>query len=481
MLHEVREYSKCNHSPAYFCENYLQIYDATDRVWVPFHLWPAQYEALKCFECERLNVVLKARQLGLTWLALGFGLWLTLFRPSATTLLFSRRDDEAVYLLGEERFLGMYNRLPDYLRSREITINNAHEFAVSNGSIVRAFPTSAGDSYTASLVIIDEADLVPDFGRLMRSVKPTIDGGGRMIVVSRSDKADPMSEFKNLYRAAKAGVNGWRATFMPWYARPTRSEGWYEEQRREIFERTGSYDDLHEQYPATDLEALAPAQRSKRLPLEWLQQCAKPLRAKSGLTIAPQLEIYENPIRWHKYVIGCDPAEGNPGSDDSALEVIDIETGHEVAALAYPCEVSNFAALIDAIGQHYNHAAVLVLRNNHGHAVLGWLNEHSGLRLIHGTDGKPGFVENRVTKPALYVALADALRDMEIVLHSEQTIAQCASIEGSTLSAPEGLHDDRASALCAANWARRAAGAAFETTVIVRSDVLEAIDNTRGY
>ena len=65
------------------------------------------------------------------------------------------------------------------------------------------------------LVIVDEADLVPDLGRLMRAVKPTIDGGGRMILVGRADKSKPQSEFKRMYRAAKKKLTEWAAVFLP--------------------------------------------------------------------------------------------------------------------------------------------------------------------------------------------------------------------------------------------------------------------------
>lgn len=123
------------------------------------------------------------------------------------------------------------------------------------------FRRRAAISYTASLVIVDEADLIDDFGRLMRSVKPTIDGGGRMVVLSRSNKSKPLSEFKNLYREAKAGRNGWHAIFLPWWVRPARNAAWYEAQRADIEARTHALDDLHEQYPGTDFEALAPAQK----------------------------------------------------------------------------------------------------------------------------------------------------------------------------------------------------------------------------
>lgn len=99
----------------YWCDRYAQVYDATARTWLPFHLWPAQREVDSVLESQRLVVILKARQLGMTWLVVGYALWLMLFRPAATVLLFSWRDDEADQLLGF-RLAGMYQRLPEWMQ-----------------------------------------------------------------------------------------------------------------------------------------------------------------------------------------------------------------------------------------------------------------------------------------------------------------------------------------------------------------------------
>src|SRR5689334_1334612 len=101
----------CAEHPGYFLDRYVSIYDAGCADWIPFRLWAAQIETLDTICDNRLVVILKARQLGLTWLVLGFALWQLIFRPKATVLLFSRRDDEAVDLL-KTRLRGMYDRLP---------------------------------------------------------------------------------------------------------------------------------------------------------------------------------------------------------------------------------------------------------------------------------------------------------------------------------------------------------------------------------
>jgi hypothetical protein len=449
---QLAEVAKCYRSAAYFITHYCHIYDATLGDWIPFALWPEQRRTLDVVINNLLVVILKARQLGLTWLVLAYALWLTLFRPAATVLLFSRRDDEAMYLLGDERLGGMARRLPEWMRPRA-TEDSRHVWALANGSVVRAFPTGVGDSYTATLAIVDEADLVPDLGRLMRAVKPTVDGGGRMILLSRANKSEPESEFKNIYRAAKRGENGWAPVFLSWHARPGRDAAWYDAQRRDILSRTGALDDLHEQYPASDAEALAPATLDKRIAPQWLLQCYEeraPLAHVEGAPAIPGLEIYARPQPSRRYVMGVDPAEGNPTSDPSALTVLDALSGEEVAALAGRIEPAIIAAHADRIGRWYNRAACMVERNNHGHSVLLWLRDHSSLPRLVGWDGKEGWLSTSRGKTLLYDAAADAFRDREVVLHSFATFTQLSSIEGATLKAPEGQHDDRADscALC---------------------------------
>jgi hypothetical protein len=326
--------------------------------------------------------------------------------------------------------------------------DNDHEWSWSNGSRALAFPTTGGDSYTATLVIVDEADLVPDLTALMARVKPTIDGGGRMILVSRTDKSQPRSHFKRIYTSARRGQTEWKAVFLPWSARPDRDRAWYEAQKADILNRTGALDALHEQYPATDVEALLPRTLDKRISPEWLYRCYKeqppgnPL--PTGCPALPDLEIYALPRPGHRYVIGADPAEGNPTSDDSALTILDRDSGEEVAALAGKFQPSTFAAHIDALGTWYNKAEVLVERNNHGHAVLLGLRDHSDLYRLRGLDGHEGWLSNSKGKALLYDTTADAFREGTTQLHSFATFTQLASIEGASLRAADGDADDRA-------------------------------------
>lgn len=454
-----RDLEECYFSPELFVSRHCRIYDSVTSSWIPFQLWPAQREVLRMIHKERLVIVLKARQIGLTWCCLAYALWQVVFRPIASVSLFSRRDTEALYLLGQDRMRGMYQQLPDWMKiGHEAIVDSGHEWALVNGSAVRAFPTSAGDSYVSTLAIVDEADLSPDLNRLMRSVKPTIDNGGKLVLLSRVDKTQPESEFKNIYRNARAHKNGWACIFLPWYVHPDRDEAWYERQKIDILTRTTALDDLHEQYPATDTEALAPRTLDKRIPAPWIENCYKEMDGiiDPHAPSIPGLTIYRPPEPGRVYVLGIDPAEGNPTSDDSALTVLDVLSGEECAVLAGKFQPSVIAGHADTIGKWYNNAGVMIERNNHGHAVLLWFEQNSRLRVLNGQDEKPGWLSSKLGKAILYNDLADCFKDGNTILHSFPTYMQLASIEGATLRAPEGQHDDRADSYALAEVGRAA-------------------------
>jgi len=451
------EWLKCSKSAAYFIHNYCFIYDATAGEWIPFHLWPGQLLVLAMLVNNRLNIILKARQLGQTWLVLCFILWKMLFKPACTALLFSRRENEAIVLLGEQRLRGIYKRLPKWMKVKQVLSDSSHEWALSNGSIAYGFPTTAGDSYTASIAFVDEADLVPDLEALMSAVKPTIDGGGSMVLLSRADKSNPNSLFKRIYRAAKAAKNNWASIFLPWYTRPDRDTAWYARQREDILTNTGSLDDLYQQYPATDEEALMPPQLDRRIPFAWIMKCYHELAAlKDPPFSLPFLQLFVAPDFKHRYIIGADPAEGNPSSDDSVASIIDCVTLEEVCVLAGKVEPKVFAGYLYALSRNFYRAPILVERNNHGHAVILSLEEVYNFRgLLLGEDNKPGWQTTAKSKDLMYSIGADILRDSGATIHSAKTMTQLSLIEGSTLKAPEGDFDDHAVAFMLALMAAK--------------------------
>ena len=445
---ERLEWLKCSRSFVYWLHEYGYVYDAVAREWVRFRLWEAQRDLAGAFPDELLWVVLKARQLGMTWLVLGFLLWLMLFRPAATVLLFSKRDNEAVELL-DTRLKGMYERLPAWQQCQQIEADSGHAFQLSNGSVAKAFPTTGGRSYTATAVFVDEADFVGDLRKLLDAVKPTVDAGGWLFLVSTVDKSQPGSSFKAIYRAAVGGENGYRPVFLPWWAHPERGEAWYAQLRADYLARDGHLDSLYQEYPATDSEALAGASADKRFPAQWLAACDATAEAKAldeGPAV-PGLTVYARPEAGWMYVVSADPAEGNPQSDESAAQVLAVGTGDQVAVLGGRFEPGVFAGHLLGLSEYYGAAPILVERNNHGHAVLLAL-EYAGYGNLYVSpmDKKAGWLSNKRDKVLAVDHAVQVMREGGCRINHEGTLTELATLEARTLKAPEGGHDDLAMA-----------------------------------
>lgn len=439
---QLKEWRKSAASPAYFVHTYGRLLDPGSEEWKPFHLWPAQVRVLAAMRDEKLVAVLKARQLGLSWLALGYALWLATFQANAIILMFSKSDTEAKELV--TRYQGMHERLPPFLQ-REVERSNDHVLEFTTGSRAQAFASggTGGRSYTASLVIVDEADFAPRLKNLLTAVKPTIDAAGQLFLISTADKDKPNSTFKRVWRAGEAGRNGYHAIFLPWSSRPGRDEAWYARQKAEA----ASIDDLYQEYPAEPAEAMSTRSESKRFQWAWFANVFEPAEpvADERTPTIPGLTCYLLPQAGAEYVVAVDTSEGDPTSDPSPATVFQKDTWEEVAHLYGIFEPSILADYVRQLGEYYNTAVVCVERNNHGHAVILALDVAGYESIyINPFDKKKGWLSNSKYKPLAVNKTADALRDESLILHTEATKLELANLEAATLAAPEGDHDDRA-------------------------------------
>jgi hypothetical protein len=491
---ESAEYLACSADPAYFIDNYgvidnrqqdslADVTGGTTR----FKLWPSQTRFLWEMHPGRLVCILKARQLGISWLLCAYALWLCLFNPGYKVLLFSKRQDEANDLL--RRIRSLYQRLPGWFRSRLPTIGivedaammtarsrgrrkkrilkeNTRELEFSNGSRILSMPAtpSAGVSYTADLVIMDEAAHMPNGRDLAANVKPTIDAGGRLIVLST---ANGMGDFfHDFWTDSVTGKNGFKAFFLPWWARPDRDAAWYERVRKESPDSRK----FLQNYPSNPIEAFA-SSGACRFDPEWvIPQTANlrdgippeqwpPSLLKRGrwgldhvedlpatLKDVPGLTVYAPPIEGRKYVVASDVAEGVEGGDYSCSVVLDEETWEEMAVLHGNWEPDSFARYTMALTEPYNEATSIVERNNHGHAVLLAMKLLEFPRIGIGCDGSPGWPTNEKTKAIGMDLLAACLRDslIKIRCHADLIEIQIYKrLKDGKTGAPPGKNDDR--------------------------------------
>lgn len=459
------ELLRCAADVTYFIDHYVQIESIADGSWIPFHPWPAQRAFLDDLQNHQHVIALKARQVGFTWITLAYGLHGQLYRPIYPEMAFSRREREAYDLV--RRTAGMVERLPPWLRPTRRTNEAIESIQWDNGSWMQAYSSSGGDQQTARLVIVDEAGLQSDLDRLLRSLEPVVEHSGQIVLVGRIDKDNP-GAYARLCQAALRGDSRYHFCFIPWWARPGRTTQWYEEMRRQAELLDGTLDDLFEQYPASAAEALMGKTLNKRLNPTWLGQvyARRQPEPLPGAPAIPGARYYVARDQTHRYVVGVDPAEGNPTSDYSAIAVQDATTGEYVCVVNQRTEPGVTADYALQLARYYAHAGILVERNNHGHAVLQWLLDRAPMQVLQAPrelempwdvdldaptrTSRYGWLNNRRGKQLLYTAMAEALRDRSLRIYDEELQRQLLAIDGSTLSAEEPEHDDLAiaAALC---------------------------------
>lgn len=414
---------------------------------MPFTLWPAQIGVMWVLMVERLIIILKARQLGISWICCAYALWLCLFQNGKFVLIFSKGQSEANEML--ERVGKLYERLPDWLKEAAPALikKNTTELEWANGSHIESLPATqhAGSGYTASLVILDEASKILWANQLYTALKPTIDNGGQLIILSSANGIGNL--FHQLWTKATAGLNSFTTIFLPWWARPSRDAAWYASQLTEYTDPQM----VKQEYPSSAIEAFLVSGRT-RFHTDWIAKQAANLRPSIPRKEYPEtlrkldgLTVYVSPQKGRSYIIGADVAEGLEDGDYSTAVLIDALTWEETACLHGHWEPDEFAHALWALAQAYD-AVIGVERNNHGHAVLVKLRTLLARKVALGHDGRRGWLTTAQTKPQSIDLLATALRDGLAKIYSAATLDELQiyrTLKTGDTGAPNGYHDDR--------------------------------------
>lgn len=211
--------------------------------------WPYLTERARAWESGRSEVVLKARQLGFSWLSSAYVCWRA--RNGWSVALISKGQDEARALLERVRFIELH--LPEWMQDGGVF--RADDAIYPGGGFVKAFPSTpdAGVSYTFQLVLFDELAFHPYGSSNYAAIRPTLSAGGQFLAGSTADPSlGPSGFMHDLYYASKRGDTGYDAVFVPWNVRPGRDAAWLARERAAY---TGHPEEFDAYYPETDAAA----------------------------------------------------------------------------------------------------------------------------------------------------------------------------------------------------------------------------------
>lgn len=253
------EIDYCRSHMEYYIETYVHIEDKdADEIIIPFKLWPAQKEALRELEQYRLNIIMKTRQVGFSWLVLSFSSN-KMLKPGWTTIAFSRAEDQGAELV--RRLEVIFSNMPALVREDnsenkswtgikyfKTSMSLELRFPDGQTSLFKAFPAAgnASISFTANLLFLDEWAEQEKAREIWAKAFPNVNRptGGKVIGLSTNERG-------TLFEEIFIGDNEFNKIFIPWYADPRRTPEWYEKTCKAIGDAAA------QQYPSTVEEALS--------------------------------------------------------------------------------------------------------------------------------------------------------------------------------------------------------------------------------
>lgn len=444
----------------YFMERYAYFL-CKDNGHQKWDAWNVHRRVDEAIEESQYTVILKARQLGISWEVAGYALWDANFFSGHTVLLISQGQEEAQDLLEKCRYI--YTYLPEWLKAALSKDNDGEMEFSSLHSYIRALPSTAraGRSAGTSLVICDEWGFHPYAKENWAAIQPTLGKKAKFIGLSSANGRG--NTFHMIWSGAVNAVNSFRPVFLSTFDHPERDEEWYDKESRS-YKATGTDHLFAQEYPRNMAEAFI-ASAACRFDIEAVRELAldaKAPRAVRGIENAGSLKMWEMPRPGRLYVAGCDVAEGHAASDGSTdasgVAVYDYLTNKHVADLHGRWEPGVFAKYAYELCLLYNKAYLGVERNNHGHAVLLALRTLGYTNLYIHTDpsqslrrqgqSKPmyGWPTTPRTKPIMESNFASIVEARAITSHDvefwDEVMSYVRHTNGRTGAEP-GTHDDR--------------------------------------
>jgi hypothetical protein len=142
----------------------------------------------KLWQKYPLLAVPKARRMTMSWMTIGLYVWDTIFHKGRFTAFVSKKEDDANYLVDRAKFI--IDNLDRNMIPDELIPRYEHKFCTLSfpdiNSKIQGFPQGADQlrQFTFSGIFGDESAFWENAEKFYSASLPTIDGGGRMTLVS---------------------------------------------------------------------------------------------------------------------------------------------------------------------------------------------------------------------------------------------------------------------------------------------------------
>ena len=454
----VIEFMRCKDDPVYFAKRYIKIV-SLDEGLVPFNLYPFQEKLVRNFHENRFNICKMPRQTGKSTTVVSYLLHYAVFNDNVNIGILANKAKIAMDLLG--RLQTAYENLPKWMQQGIIAWNKG-SLELENGSKILAASTSASAvrGMSFNVLFLDEFAFVPNHvaDDFFASVYPTISSGTQTKVIIVSTPRG-MNHFYRMWHDAERNKNEYIPTDVHWSEVPGRDEYWKQQTIANTSEQQFKVE-FECEFLGSVNTLINPA-KLRNLVYE------NPITKNAGL------DIYENVIEGHNYMITVDVARGL-GNDYSAFIVFDITNfPYKVVAKYRNNEIKPmlFPNIIHNVAKGYNNAFLLVEVNDIGDQVasiiqydleyenllMASMRGRAGQVVGQGFSGKKTQLGVRMTSAVKKLGCSNLkamMEDDKLLTCDYEIISELTTFaqKHNSFEAEEGCNDDLAMCLVIFSW-----------------------------
>ncbi len=431
----------------------------------------------------RQNIVLKARQMGITtWVAGRFFLR-TITKPGTLTLqvAHTREAAEAIFRVVQR----MWEELPEMWREGQLkrSRSNAGQMVFpeldSEYRVASACDASAGRGLSVQNLHCSEVSRWPgDATETLAGLQAALAPGGEMVLEST-----PCGAYGGFYEAWRGGTDeaggeGLVRHFLPWwmeraYVGPGVDAAAMNEEELALVARHGlseeqigyrrrlekSYGGLRLQEFAEDAETCFRATGSCFFDVEAIEGRMAELEPAFETRRGGALQVWYRAAAGREYVVAVDSAGGGEDGDFAAVQVVDRATGLQCAELQERLRPAALARAAVELAKEYGGAMIAVERNNHGAAVLAFLETSERYERVWRGRGEreAGWLTTAASKPEMVARIGTLLRERPEMFLSRRLLGECRTFvagERGKTGAASGAHDDLVMAMAVAQAVR---------------------------
>lgn len=189
----IDNYQRCVNDPWFFLSNAVytknQIASGSPTQKFPSD-WPYLRLYAKLWEKNKLIAVPKSRRMTMSWTNIALYLWAAMFQPGRDFAFVSKKEDDSAELVKRAEFI--YDHIPEDFIPRSLLPQKATRakppalIFPEIDSKIQGFPMGADQlrQFTFSGILGDECAFWEEAQRFYTSAIPTIEGGGRMTLIS---------------------------------------------------------------------------------------------------------------------------------------------------------------------------------------------------------------------------------------------------------------------------------------------------------